>query len=52
MSAEEEEDEDKCRCGAEAEELHPCPFSEEIHNDFDTLCNCCKHCQRECARDI
>lgn len=35
-----------------AEAPHPCPYSEEIHDDSTTLCTCCKDCQRECAYDV
>jgi len=31
---------------------HPCPYSQEIKGDDDTLCRCCDWCERECARDI
>lgn len=31
---------------------HPCPFSEEIHGNSETLCNCCSDCRYECAMDI
>lgn len=34
------------------EELHPCPYSEEIHDDSSDKCNCCEMCQQECADDI
>jgi len=36
----------------EADDFHPCPFSEEIHEDYETLCNCCDSCATECARNI
>ena len=32
--------------------LHTCPFSEEINNDTQTLCNCCSTCENECCMDI
>lgn len=35
-----------------AEDPHPCPFKEEINDDSETLCNCCKDCQYECRMDI
>lgn len=43
---------DKCKCGKERKEDHTCPFAEEINNDNDSLCNCCKDCIRNCAMDI
>ena len=40
-------------CGwNKAEELHTCPYKEEINNDSATLCNCCKECKYDCLRDI
>lgn len=33
-------------------EDHSCPYSEEIHGDYDSLCNCCEDCERQCAIDI
>ena len=33
-------------------EPHTCPFSVEIHDDYDTLCNCCEECEYQCAMDI
>lgn len=40
------------RCKNIANEDHTCPYSEEIHNDHYSLCNCCDDCTRECAHDI
>lgn len=40
------------RCSNTATELHTCPYSEEIHSDSTSLCNCCEHCTGECAADI
>ncbi len=47
-------EEEKCQnCSTEpAEELHSCPYSEEIHDDYDLKCNCCDSCQRECLNAI
>lgn len=43
----------KCRCGGKAtEEIHPCPFAEDVHNDDSDCCYCCEGCQEQCARDI
>ena len=39
-------------CTRPAAPPHPCPFKQEIHEDNETLCNCCKECQHECAQDI
>lgn len=41
------------RCRKEpATEPHTCPFAEDIHDDSETLCNCCDDCAHECAMDI
>lgn len=32
--------------------LHTCPYAEEIHNDYETLCDCNEEQQRQCAADI
>jgi hypothetical protein len=34
------------------EELHTCPYSEDIHDDSESLCNCCGDCEYQCAMDI
>lgn len=34
-----------------AQELHTCPFAEEIHGS-QALCNCCEECEYECAMEI
>lgn len=41
----------KCNINS-AEEPHTCPYKKDIHNDQETLCNCCESCQDECADDI
>ncbi len=46
---------EKCQrsgCNSEALPEHPCPFSEDIHNDSETLCNCCNNCIAECCDEI
>lgn len=37
---------------APAEEPHSCPYSEEINDDYEKQCNCCKQCRHECLMDI
>ena len=32
--------------------LHTCPYAEEIHNDYETLCDCDEEQQRQCAMDV
>lgn len=39
-------------CGEYAEEPHTCPFSEEIHDDYESTCTCCRECAHQCAMDI
>jgi hypothetical protein len=41
-----------CTCETEEIELHSCPYSEEIHDDYEENCKCCKACERECREDI
>jgi hypothetical protein len=36
----------------ESNEWHTCPYAEEIHNDYETLCDCDEEQQRQCAMDI
>ena len=43
---------EKCDCGNDIEELHTCPFLEEIRGDSETLCNCCKICEKLCSQEI
>ena len=33
----------------DAAESHTCPFAVEIHDDSESLCNCCIECERDCA---
>ncbi len=33
----------------ETNELHTCPYAEEIHNDYETLCDCDEERTRQCA---
>ena len=39
-------------CSNPAGKSHTCPYREEIHNDHNYTCECCKECTRECAMDI
>jgi hypothetical protein len=42
------------RCGKNpAQELHSCPYAEEINDEHDPeYCDCCEECTQECAWDI
>lgn len=43
----------KCdRCNRTGLEPHTCPYTEEINEDYETMCNCCERCSHECAMDI
>ena len=35
-----------------AQDMHTCPFAEEIHGDEESLCNCCEDCETKCCDDI
>lgn len=45
---------EKCeRCSKnEKTEPHTCPYKEEINDDYESLCTCCKDCEHECLMDI
>ena len=36
----------------EPSELHTCPYAEEIHGDYETLCDCDEEKQHQCRMDI
>lgn len=40
------------QCGGEAQGSHTCPYKEEIHDDYETECNCCDNCRQSCCDDI
>lgn len=42
----------ECTCNTEEHEEHTCPFLEEIHDDDESLCNCCLECEYQCAMEI
>lgn len=42
---------DNCTCNNNIEP-HTCPFTEEIYDDYESLCNCCNECTYQCAMDI
>lgn len=35
-----------------AESMHTCPYASDIHDDRETLCNCCEECTYQCRMDI
>ena len=36
----------------ESNEWHTCPYAEEIHHDYDTLCDCDEERTIQCRMDI
>ena len=36
----------------EAEDMHPCPYQQEINDDEGDSCTCCYTCRQECVDDI
>lgn len=36
----------------ESNEWHTCPYAEEIHGDYETLCDCDEEQAYQCSRDI
>ncbi len=40
------------RCYSKAQELHSCPYEEEINGDNAKLCNCCEGCTTDCRDSI
>jgi hypothetical protein len=36
----------------ESNEWHTCPYAEEIHHDYDTLCDCDEEQAYQCRMDI
>jgi len=36
----------------ESNEWHTCPYAEEIHGDYETLCDCDEERTYQCSRDI
>jgi hypothetical protein len=35
-----------------AEDLHTCPYREDIDGDCETTCNCCADCEYCCCQEI
>jgi len=42
---------ESCEKNKAAEELHACPFAEEIYGDREQKCNCCDECTNRCLQD-
>jgi hypothetical protein len=34
------------------DELHSCPYAEEIHGNYEKVCDCDEEATRQCAQDI
>lgn len=42
-----------CLIGSKkAKELHSCPYSEDIHSDYESLCDCDENATQDCVADI
>lgn len=41
-----------CGKNGGTEELHSCPFSEEVYSDSIENCNCCKDCCYQCSMNV
>ena len=37
---------------APTSELHSCPYAEEIHGNYEKVCDCDEERTRQCAQDI
>jgi hypothetical protein len=37
---------------APTSELHSCPYAEEIHGNYEKVCDCDEEATRQCAQDI
>ena len=37
---------------ATTDELHSCPYAEEIHGNYEKVCDCDEERTRQCAQDI
>ena len=37
---------------APTDELHSCPYAEEIHGNYEKVCDCDEERTRQCAQDI
>jgi hypothetical protein len=33
-------------------EMHTCPYKEDVHGDYETLCDCDEESTYQCAQDI
>lgn len=42
-----------CNCHkVNTEDLRPCPYQMEIHDNYEDYCNCCEVCEQECQEEI
>jgi len=43
----------RCTCDEMSEDdLHSCPYAEDINGDSEAFCACCPYCEYQCAMDI
>ena len=45
-------EQDKCKCGHDGSPMHTCPYKEDVNDDKESLCNCCRVCELNCRDDI
>lgn len=43
---------ENCEDNEGTEELHPCPFGEEVYGVHKDNCNCCETCTERCYNDV
>lgn len=43
---------ERCSVKQGTVELHTCPYSCEINENYEANCNCCHDCERVCAEEI
>lgn len=41
-----------CTCKQNDDEEHNCSYEEEINDNYEFKCTCCKFCEQECRDDI
>lgn len=43
---------ERCHKNPASNEVHSCPYNEDVNNDHEPCCTCCDDCMHECAMDI
>ena len=52
MAAEVKECKDINNCINPTEDLHPCPYQEEVENNKEPYCNCCPLHTKACGDNV